>query len=152
MSDTKTTLTEIRNGKNVIPLRNAICGIDMPYWCIEKESCNAMFLRGEAADKLAKYEESEAEGRMTVLPCKVGDTVYMPWAYDETKGISLLDVTHIIFDCEKSYIKTNFTTDDEAFWELYNGGKFNFEDFGKLVFLDYKEAEQELQKRQGESQ
>ena len=34
---------------------------------------------GEAVDRLAEYEDAEAEGRLVVLPCKVGDTVYMPY-------------------------------------------------------------------------
>lgn len=29
-------LTKKRNGKNVIPLLNAVCGIDMPYWGIDR--------------------------------------------------------------------------------------------------------------------
>lgn len=35
------------------------------------------FYAGEAVDKLAQYEAAEEEGRLVVLPCKVGDTVYV---------------------------------------------------------------------------
>lgn len=31
----------------------------------------------ETAEKVSKYENAEEEGRMAVLPCKVGDTVYV---------------------------------------------------------------------------
>lgn len=31
----------------------------------------------EAAEKVSKYETAEEEGRLVVLPCKVGDTVYV---------------------------------------------------------------------------
>lgn len=79
-----------------------------------------------------------------VPPCKVGDTVYIPWMYDGTKGIAFFEVTHIIIDRNKSYIKTNFTTDDEGFYELYNGGKFVFDEIGKTFFLTCEEAEQAL--------
>ena len=30
--------TEKRNGKNVIPLRNAVCGVGLPKWSIEAYS------------------------------------------------------------------------------------------------------------------
>lgn len=52
--------TEKRNGVNVIPLRNAVCGIDMPHWKIEGNSIQ-QFLSGDAADRLAAYEESGLE-------------------------------------------------------------------------------------------
>lgn len=31
---------------------------------------------GEAIDKLAAYEDAEEQGRIVILPCKLGDTVY----------------------------------------------------------------------------
>ena len=33
---------------------------------------------GEAINRLAYYEELEEQGRLIVLPCKIGDTVYQP--------------------------------------------------------------------------
>ena len=79
-----------------------------------------------------------------VPPCKVGDTVYIPWVYDGTRAIAFFDVTFVIFDRQKPYIKTNFDTDDNGFWELFNGGTFYFDDFGKTVFLTKDQAEQKL--------
>ena len=52
-------LTEKRNTGNVIPLRNAVCGIDLPYWALDKNGGNEVFLRGDAADKLASYEDTD---------------------------------------------------------------------------------------------
>lgn len=95
------------------------------------------------AENLLTYCMSRLENAV-VPPCKVGDTVYIPWMYDGTKGIAFFEVTHIIIDRNKSYIKTNFTTDDEGFYELYNGGKFVFDKIGKTFFLTYEEAEQAL--------
>ena len=51
-------LTEKRGGKNVIPLRNAVFGVDVPYWNISRENELASFLYGDAADRLAAYEET----------------------------------------------------------------------------------------------
>ena len=33
-------------------------------------------------DKLAAYEDAEEQGRLVILPCKVGDTVYYLDPYD----------------------------------------------------------------------
>ncbi len=52
--------TEYRNGKNVIPLRNAICGVDMPRWKLVQANDNESFLIGDAVDMLAAYENAEA--------------------------------------------------------------------------------------------
>ena len=54
--------------------------------------------------KLAAYEDAEEQGRLVVLPCKVGDTVYIP--YVEERGFSIRDYLDIG--------KTVFLTREEA--------------------------------------
>ena len=68
--------TEKRNGKNVIPLRNAVCGIDLPKWRIHEESDIQSLLSGDAVDHLAELEDKIEQGTLIELPCKVGDWVY----------------------------------------------------------------------------
>lgn len=68
-------LTTKRKGKNVIPLLMAVCGIDIPYWRIDEADSLHRYLSGAAADKLAAYEDAEEQGRLVMLPCKVGDKV-----------------------------------------------------------------------------
>lgn len=105
-----------------------------------------------ASDKLiTDYEDAIQdnadyliENGVIVPPCKVGDTVYIPWRCNGASGIAYFEVTHIIFDRHKSYVVTDFETDDEGFWELYNGGKFEFADFGKIVFCSIEEAHKKL--------
>lgn len=84
-------LTEKRNGTNVIPLRNAICGTDMPYWKITTAGDLTEYLSGNAADRLAAYDdicfnadgterisidrlrelaEADKDGRITITPAK----------------------------------------------------------------------------------
>ena len=99
---------------------------------------------GIRAETVADYL---IENGVIILPCKVGDTVYMPWNYNDKKGIAILEVTHIIIDGLHSYIKTDFYTDDEGFWNAYNGGNFNFSDIAKTVFLTFEAAEQALKER-----
>lgn len=96
-------LTEKRKGKNVIPLRYVVYGKDIPFWGIEYRNQTEKFLYGDAADKLAAYEDTgltpedilciratqritperlaeivraKFEKRLAILPCKVGDTLY----------------------------------------------------------------------------
>lgn len=84
-----------------------------------------------------------------VLPCKVGDTIYLPWEFDGIKSIAFLTVTHIIFDSEHNYVKTNFDTDDEAYYDKYKCGRYDFEDFGEIVFLTIEGAKNALAKMKG---
>ena len=85
-----------------------------------------------------------------VPPVKVGDTVYMPWEWNGTKGVGILEVIRIVddnFTKSSPYVNTNFFTDDEDYWVAYNCGRFAFNDFGKTVFLTREEAEKALKER-----
>lgn len=82
-----------------------------------------------------------------VPPCKVGDTVYMPWEFDENKGIAILEVVGIYFRYEYGFIKTDLFSDCDEFLSRYNYGRFGFSDFGKTVFLTREEAERALKGR-----
>lgn len=48
--------------------------------CVEEEECNEDCLSCQhdidAIEKLAEYEDLEEQGKLIILPCKVGDTVY----------------------------------------------------------------------------
>ena len=77
------------------------------------------------AEKLAAYEDAEAEGRLIVLPCMVGDTI---WRFDSSKNI--YDQYKIV-----ELVKDGFRI----------GTQFiKWEDFGKTVFLTREEAEAAL--------
>lgn len=41
--------------------------------CYSDIGCNAIY---DALEKLKEYEDLEEQGRLIILPCKVGDTVY----------------------------------------------------------------------------
>lgn len=45
-------------GKNCIPLKNAAMGIDLPRWAIKETSFLESRLEGDAADRLAAYEDT----------------------------------------------------------------------------------------------
>lgn len=86
-------------------------------------------------EKLGKYEDLEEQGRLVILPCKVGDTIYglhkaMVCELDtETIGISKMPSGEILYLIDG--------------WELDKG------DFGKTVFLTKSEAEAKLKELRG---
>ena len=105
----------------------------------------------EIIDYLGELENKIENGTLIEFPCKVGDTVYLPWLYGGVCAIAYLTVTHIILDTEKSYIRTNFETDIEDYYEKYKGGQYDFNDFGKIVFTNKAEAEARLKEIQNET-
>lgn len=119
-------LTIKRNGKNVIPLLMAVCGINPPYWRIDRPDDLHGFLSGDAADKLAAYEDAEEQGLLVRLPCKAGDMVYY------RRG------SYVIGDIVREIVLDEFGNhiilDDQH-------KEFSFEDFGKTAFTSRKEAE-----------
>ena len=98
--------------------------------CVAKDAKGYITYYGQHIDKLAEYENLEERGRLVILPCKVGDTIYgihkaMVCELDtETIGISKMPSGEILYLIDG--------------WELDKG------DFGKTVFLTKSEAEQKL--------
>lgn len=84
------------------------------------------------------FENAEKQGRLAVLPCKVGDTVY-----------STLDDLGHSYKCEVTGVYLS-RREHESYVELdpisYRGSKYgaSFGAFGKTVFLTREEAEAAL--------
>lgn len=103
-------------------------------WCAAMSVLNGM----GSYDRLRELADADKDGRVVVLPCKVGDTVYfvnakqilefavVGYAVDET-GISWVYSEHVD--------KTGHT----------NERKFSPDRFGKNTFLTREEAERALQ-------
>lgn len=92
--------------------------------------------------KLAEYEIADKEGRLVVLPCKIGDTVYTIedkyYEYLYHKGI------------QKGHV-CKFEYDKEWFAWIHIDGcnkdlqiAYKIRNFNKTVFLTRKEAEKAL--------
>lgn len=105
---------------------------------LPKDGCHASLRK--AIDRLAYYEDMEEQGRLVVLPCKVGDTVY------------ILDGDY--YD-EELYVEEHkvvgLTLSDEHEWYFFVNEclgqhlePFEACDIGKTVFLTREEAEQAL--------
>lgn len=79
-------------------------------------------------DKLATYEDAEEQGRLVVLPCKMGDMVY----YRRGRDIIGDTVERIIID----------GIDNQVLVGAHKA--YMFCDFGRNVFLTREEAEAAL--------
>jgi len=89
---------------------------------------------GIIPDHWAELFKAECEGRLIVLPCKVGDTVY--WI----KGKAILEVYIQWFETNAYGWCACGTYPPMAI------PTFRFADFGKTVFLTREEAEEALAK------
>lgn len=92
-------------------------------------------------DKLAEYETAEEEGRLVVLPCKVGQCVYTNfsmsgWYMRKDKRPYIGRIVFI-----------GLNANDPYFNIILGEGKmlqFKFSEIGKRVFLAREEAEKAL--------
>lgn len=89
-------------------------------------------------NKLAEYEDAEEQGKLFVLPCKVGDKVYrpIPKLY---RRISVMTVVKIVIQEDGVYFKTD-----------KDGGLFKTSAIGKTFFITKEKAEAALEKMKGE--
>lgn len=110
------------------------------------EALHNAFYCGERS-KLDEYKKAEAEGRLAVLPCKLGDTVYRVIRGKNGHG-------HIS-PATVSGLHLGDTTKNRRYRKEYEyvvlkvDGAFcahvNKKDFGKTVFLTREEAEKALE-------
>ena len=115
--------------------------------CIEESNCKAECgAIDDCLDKLAEYETAEKEGRLIVLPCKVGDTVWM--VHQRLTST----VNNVISKMTVTELRGNrlnpiwFVIDGE-----YGRTSFHPSEIGKTVFLTREEAEKELREMEGKS-
>lgn len=89
---------------------------------------NSMFW-ADVYEKLARYEDAEEQGRLIVLPCKVGDMAY----YRKGQYIYGDDVKRVVLD----------GMDNQVILDANHC--YLFSDFGSKVFLSREEAEKALE-------
>ena len=92
---------------------------------------------GVEPSRLRELAEADKDGRVVVLPCKVGDTVWRIVRDGEP---------HITRD----EVRDMYFADDMTLCVELVGGRVTFtEKFGKTVFLSRAEAERALQEMEG---
>lgn len=112
---------------------NRKCNLDGDF-CAEGPGCPRA-INSETAKHLLELSQAEKDGRLVVLPCKVGDTVYI--TYGEGYKPCVVDRIHIIANNQVQVRLRCFCT--ETLW-------LSASDFGKTVFLTHEEAEAALKK------
>lgn len=119
--------------------------------------CTALYCRNRLLDRLVAYEdiaelcggfdrlrelaEADKDGRVVILPCKVGDTV---WA--NLDGMRHTRKCVIEFVNIGSHVTTIVFSTVDGLREQYG---VNPSSFGKTVFLTREEAEKALQEMEG---
>lgn len=83
----------------------------------------------EVITKLAAYEDAEEHGRLVILPCKVGDTVYYLNPFDEIESGKITMIQQKADGTWKFRVTTTYSHD------------VTIDAIGKTVFLNREEAE-----------
>ena len=108
--------------------------------CIEESNCKVECgAINDCLEKLAEYETAEEEGRLKVLPCKVGDIIFCivrPGIIRQFKVLSI-EIYEYGAILELLY---GGNVEKYRFWRMYMPS----DDFGKKLFLTSEEAEEAL--------
>ena len=100
-------------------------------------------------NEIARLKAENAELKLRLekaleIKAKIGDRLYTPWKYDGTAGLVTLLIIDIHFRNSGVFYITSFVSDDVDYLTSGNMKLFRNEDFGKIVFTDYTEAEARL--------
>ena len=90
----------------------------------------------EWLEELKSYKEAEEQGLLVRLPCKVGDTVYVP----TRNFISELRIIMVSVDMHGTYFRWMLSSGIYPNLDGFSGSKL-----GKTVFLTREEAEKRLE-------
>ena len=90
----------------------------------------------EWLEELKSYKEAEEQGLLVRLPCKVGDTVYVP----TRNFISELRIIMVSVDMHGTYFRWMLSSGIYPNLDGFSGSKL-----GKTVFLTREEAEKKLE-------
>ena len=99
-------------------------------WCAMMSALNGI----GSYDRLRELAEADRDGRLVVLPCKVGDIVY---GFHGEKTILPMVAKWIESNTDGWCIAAQYTPMAPKF--------YRFSDFGKTVFLTREEAEKALE-------
>lgn len=101
-----------------------------------------------ALRKLAHYEDLEEQGRLILLPCKVGDTVYfIDRTYNRTirEFIDFVNIGYVkAIKFSARPTKVTIEYDDGRGQGRCKGADYHASNIGKTLFLTKEEAEAKL--------
>lgn len=105
-------------------------------------------------DRLAYYEDLEEQGRLVVLPCKAGDTVYTFYNGKNCKWPTNMKRRKIYETLVSGIRLHDWDADDWRLLLLFDTKEafgcyeFSFSEVGKTVFLTRAEAEKAMEVRE----
>lgn len=111
---------------------NRKCNLDGD-WCAEGPGC-PYEIGAETAKRLLELARAEKDGRLKVIPCKVGETLWSLYNYPAS-GICRIVVAEVSIFKNITVISAD------------NYGMIPEKEIGKTVFLTREEAEAALKKR-----
>ena len=106
------------------------------------DGCKNCYIQ-QVFKKLADYEDLEEQGLLVRLPCKVGDTVYVP----TRNFISELRITLVSVNTNEMAMYFSWLLNSGIYPNLDG---FHGYDLGKTVFLTREEAEKKLEEMKNE--
>lgn len=124
-------------------------GLRTFYQCFEEKpndkytNCDGGYC---AIEKLAAYEDSEEQGLLLRLPCKVGDKIFLDFA-GFGKDIDKFTVKDFHLDCfedGETILYCDYESNDKTL-----SGQIDVMEFGKTVFLTKEEAKAKLAEMEG---
>ena len=147
--DTKTMIREVKSAAEKHKNDRKFTG-----QTIITDMCNDIIPK---LKKLAEYETAEEEGRLVVLPCKVGDTVWVT-----THPFNVFDdfdfYTEAQDEIYESYISSITFYENSNQYRIHAKETRQFikayfmeSDFGKTVFLTREEAEKVLKEMESDN-
>mgnify|MGYP004685212609 CR=1 FL=1 len=124
------------------------CGSNCKYgfqYCRKEdwENCETI---ADVIDKLADYEDLEEQGRLIILPCKVGDKIFLDFA-GFGKDIDEFTVKDFHLDCfedGETILFCDYESNDKTL-----SGQIDVMEFGETVFLTKSAAEEKLKELRG---
>lgn len=97
---------------------------------------------GLPIDRLREFAEADKEGRVLILPCKVGDTVYF------VNAKHILEFTVVGYAVDETGISWVYSEHVDKTGHTYER-TFSPDRIGKTTFLSREEAEKALQEMEG---
>lgn len=96
----------------------------------------------EWLEELKEYKELEEKGLLFLLPCKIGEDIYV---LEDVYGIGEFEITEYRIECMRTGDNSILTFDALEHEECLEF-TFDSSDIGRTVFFSYAEAEQELKR------
>ena len=112
------------------------------------------FIKKNGALNCTKLADYLLEHGIIVLPCKVGDTVYIVYDDDYEDFVvteiccGTLGASRVCAECNVHGKRDIFQCEEEYCGRSFCKTSFEFREFGKTVFLTREEAERALKERE----